>query len=156
MNKKAVKIILDVIKKNEDRAGIYGAEIVGATHEGDKSYTYFTDGYVMVRFENCLKWGLPLAEDMWVDGGQMKRWYATAKAKDIFIPQKTDFEHANMAKIWGELVGGNAELHARIDPEVFKKLAPLGFLEMSIQKKQQKIVYFKGEYVEAIAMPLKD
>lgn len=156
MNKKTVKIVLDVIKRVSDRPGLYGAEFRSdGNHINDDTYLYFTDGYVMIRLRTGLKWGLPIAEDFWVAGDDLKRWYATAKAKDILSPEKSDADHADMKAVWDNMVGDETAEATAIDPEVFKRLAPLGHLLMSVKRKgSQKFVYFKGEEAEAVAMPL--
>lgn len=157
MDKKAIKIILDVIKTIQDRPSAYGVQFTSHEHEGEKSYAYFTDGYVAIRLECGGFAGLhSINEDMWVSGTQLKGIYADLKAKDVCLNMRDDGEHADikgMFDMWTTDTEDNGEVAINLD--VFKKLAPLGKAIMkNVQKDDREFTLFYGDGFKAIACPL--
>lgn len=160
MDKKTIKFMIDTIKGVIDRPGVWGAQFTSHEHEGDKSYAYFSDGYVAVRLECGTYPGLhSINEDMWVGGEQLKGAYANLKGRDIYLNLHHDGDdHADIVSmVEGFLKDGECEDGVAINAEVFKKLAPLGPAYMQVKKVNgRSIVLFSGYGFKAIACPLID
>lgn len=148
MNKKTVKFILDTIKSVADRPGAYGVQFESHGHISGASHLYFSDGFVCVRLEVCGDYcPVPINDDLWVTGEEMKEWYSKAKASDVFIPTKSDREHVDLVKVWNGFIESFEETEqSAIDCETFKKLAPLRVGLMTTGKTRAgDAVFFEGK-----------
>lgn len=146
MNKKTAKIVLDIIKSVFDRPNVYGVQFQSHSHISGKSWMYMSDGYLIVRLEVCGDFfPLPINDDFWCDGNDIKKWYAEAKTKDVFIPSKSDHEHPDLVELWNNLEQGEPADHTTVNLEEMKKLAPFGTATISMyQYNGMPLVKFAG------------
>lgn len=148
MKKKTVKLILDIIKDISNRKGAYGAQI-------DEDFIYFSDGYMIVRLSKSGEFISEPLEPMFVSGDDMARWYATAKAKDVFIPEAYDKEHSDLVTVWKSFDEVEEADRMALDTNKFKKLSPLGNAMIRLQQAgQTKIARFNGKGWSAIVCGL--
>lgn len=159
MEKKLIKVIIDVIKDVKDRPSVWGVWFESHEHISGAPHIYFTDGYVAVRLECGVFEGLrPINEDMWVGGEQLNAIYKDMKTKDVCLNLHDDGTEGrtNMPEFWAGLVKNLEPTDmVAINPEVFKKLAPFGSMLMTLNKRgNSKLIMFSGKGVNAIACPL--
>ena len=154
MEKKLIKAIIDIIKDVKDRPSVWGAMIDGA-------YIYFTDGYVAIRLHMGEYNGLrvfPACENVWVSGNQLDGLYKSMSAKDVCTQVHNDGEHIDLKNFWEQWNSDRESTDVvAINPEVFKKLAPFGNMNMRLTAGKgggMKLVQFSGRGVDAIACPL--